>query len=268
MMNITRSAAVSGLFYPDEPQILRDTIDTLLSQSAIKEQSTQVKAIIAPHAGYQYSGLTAARVYKQLQTLRDRIQRVVLLGPSHRVAFEGMALTEADFFETPLGQIKVNKDDYPQLLAMENMFVFEQAHVAEHCIEVQLPFLQRILNNFTIIPIVVGIADPHSVSNIIESLWGGDETLFVISSDLSHYQSYESAQQTDNETSRAILDLDFNAIQPNNACGCMAVNGLLNFAHRHPLTVKLIDQCNSGDTAGDKDKVVGYGSYLFEEARC
>ena len=190
----------------------------------------------------------------------------MLLGPSHRVAFEGIALTKMTHFDTPLDKIKINKDDYPKLLAMDDVFLYEQAHSEEHCIEVQLPFLQRTLKHFTILPIVVGLAKPQSVSNVIELLWGGPETLVVISSDLSHHHNYTEAQQLDNQTSKAILDFNFSAIHPHNACGCMAINGLLKFAHRHPLTVRLINICNSGDTTGNRDKVVGYGAYSFEEA--
>jgi AmmeMemoRadiSam system protein B len=264
MENI-RPAAVSGMFYPENPDVLRDMIKQELSQAIPASITTAPKVLIVPHAGYIYSGSIAASAFVLLQPCRQLIKRVVLIGPSHRVGFNGAALSSADDFDTPLGTIPVDKDAQAKLSGIADIHVINKAHAAEHSLEVQLPFLQCILDKFAIVPIVAGDADPQLIAKIIETLWGGPETLIVISSDLSHFYQYQTAQRLDQATSQAILDLDVNAIDPQHACGCVGIRGLLTFAQRHPLEVSVLDLRNSGDTAGSKDSVVGYGAYLFTE---
>ncbi len=264
MTNI-RYPAVAGSFYPENPDILSDRIKLHLAQATLSSTPHRPKAIIAPHAGYIYSGAIAASAYQYLQAISHIINRVVLIGPSHRVGFNGLAVSSADCFKTPLGTIPIDKEAQQTLLTIDGVLLSDQAHEAEHCLEVQLPFLQTLLDNFSIVPIVAGNASPALVAQAIESLWGGAETLFVISSDLSHYHDYLSAQKLDNASTQAILNLSSNTLRSDNACGYVAVNGLLDFANKHKLRVSAIDLRNSGDTAGSKDRVVGYGAFLFEE---
>jgi len=264
-MENVRPTAVAGLFYPTDANVLSDMVNKELAQAKIPSEGHIPKALIVPHAGYIYSGEIAASAYNYLQPIRHTIKHVVIIGPSHRVAFNGLALSSADYFTTPLGNIRLDKQSQEKLSHITGVHVSDQAHATEHSLEVQLPFLQQSLDDFSIIPIVAGNASPELVAQVIETLWGGPETLIVISSDLSHYHDYQTAQQLDSMTSQAILDLNFDAIHSNNACGCIGVNGLLKFAHKHQLIPSVIDLRNSGDTAGSKDSVVGYGAYLFEE---
>lgn len=261
-MNTLRRPAVAGSFYPDRPEILRKMIWQFLNEAELT--GGVPKALIAPHAGYIYSGPIAATAYKRLMAARDRIKRVVLLGPSHRVGFEGLALSSADAFLTPLGTIPIDKDAYLLLAHLPQVFVFDQAHLREHSLEVHLPFLQEVLSDFKLVPISVGEASPETVSGVLEALWGGDETLIVISSDLSHFYDYESARTMDAATSKAIEALRPEDIGHDQACGQRPVNGLLVSAKKHHLHAKTVDLRNSGDTAGSKDEVVGYGAYVFE----
>lgn len=262
----TRPPVVAGMFYPANPDVLSDIIRQQLESAAYPATPCIPKALIVPHAGYIYSGEIAASAYQYLEPVCDTIKRVVLIGPSHRVGFNGLAMSSADYFATPFGKIPLDHKYQAKLSNIAGVIAFDQAHAEEHSIEVQLPFLQQILNEFSIVPLVAGNASPELVSQVIETLWDGPETLIVISSDLSHYHDYHTAQRLDNATSQAILKLDFAAVHSNNACGCVGINGLLKFAQKHTLTPSLIDLRNSGDTAGSKDSVVGYGAYLFEEA--
>lgn len=263
MKNI-RPAAVAGLFYPANAVALTEMIDQQLSHVS-SSQSHTPKALIVPHAGYIYSGEIAASAYHSILPLRETITRVVLIGPSHRVGFYGLALSSADYFSTPLGDIPLDKSCQQTLAIIDGVQVLDQAHSAEHSLEVQLPFLQSVLDAFTLVPIVAGDASPELVAKVIETLWGGDETLIVISSDLSHYHDYQTAKKLDNATSKAIVAANVDAIHPHNACGCVGIRGLLAFTHHHPMTISILDLRNSGDTAGSKDSVVGYGAYLLEE---
>ncbi len=261
-MNTLRKPAVAGSFYPERPEILRKMIWQFLDEAPAG--GAVPKALIAPHAGYIYSGPIAASAYKRLLSAKDRIKRVVLLGPSHRVGFEGLALSSADAFLTPLGSISIDKEAYKLIAHLPQVFVLEQAHQREHSLEVHLPFLQEVLGDFKLVPIAVGEASPQMVSEVLEALWGGDETLIVISSDLSHYYDYESARALDSATSRAIELLRPEDIGHEQACGRRPVNGLLLSAKKHHLRAKTLDLRNSGDTAGSRDEVVGYGAYVFE----
>lgn len=219
------------------------------------------KAIIVPHAGYIYSGPVAASVYARLAHLKDRISRVVLLGPCHRVAVQGAALSSMDAFATPLGNITLDHSFDGALLQLANVCASDEAHSLEHSLEVQLPFLQRVLGEFELLPIAIGDASAIEVAEILELVWGEDETLIVISSDLSHYLDYDSAKSLDADTSKAIETLNPDAISDVQACGRIAVKGLLVVAQKLGLEVQTLDLRNSGDTAGPRDQVVGYGAW-------
>jgi MEMO1 family protein len=238
----------------------------MLSQYLLDFQTeTKVpKAIIAPHAGYIYSGSVAATAYVRLKKAHDRITRVVLLGPSHRVAFKGLALSNAQSFITPLGAVMVDQEAVALIAKLPFVDYLEQAHTYEHSLEVHLPFLQEMLDDFKLVPLVTGDASPEQVSQVIDALWGGDETLIVVSSDLSHYHDYASAQRLDRATSTAIENLNYERLDFESACGRVPVSGLLKLARDKALKVTTIDLRNSGDTAGDKDRVVGYGAYIIE----
>ncbi len=256
----TRPPAVAGSFYPADPKQLRTMVDGFLN--VVRAGSGSAKAIIAPHAGYIYSGPVAASAYARLKSLRARITRVVLLGPSHRVGFEGLALSSADYYDTPLGRIPLDKHADKLLAGLPQVRVFDAAHAREHSLEVHLPFLQETLGEFTLIPLVVGDATPQEVGEVLERLWGGAETLIVISSDLSHYHDYATAQRLDRATSQAIESLRYEDIDYDAACGRNSVNGLLYVARKRGLHAHTIDLRNSGDTAGPRDRVVGYGAYV------
>ena len=264
MENI-RPPAVAGMFYPANPSVLRDMIGQDLAKATAPAVASVPKVLIVPHAGYIYSGSIAASAFMLLEPYRQIIKRVVIIGPSHRVGFNGVAISSADEFDTPLGLIPIDKKAQAKLSDIAGVHILDEAHEAEHSLEVQLPFLQTILDKFTIVPIVAGDTDPQLIAKIIETLWGGPETLIVISSDLSHFHQYQTARQLDQITTQAILDLDVSVIDSQHACGCVGIRGLLTFAQRHPLEASVLDVRNSGDTAGSKDSVVGYGAYLFSE---
>jgi MEMO1 family protein len=258
----TRPAAVANLFYPGDPEVLHSTIQHYLA--AVTPTHTAPKAIIVPHAGYIYSGPVAAHAYAQLLPIRSQITRVVLLGPCHRVAVEGLAVPSVDYFETPLGTIPLDRAAINEILQLPQVHVFDLTHAQEHSLEVQLPFLQETLDQFTIVPVVVGDASDAAVQQVIDTLWGGDETLIVISSDLSHYHDYATARAIDTATCRAIENFDADSIHYENACGRKPVNALLGSARARHMRVTTLDLHNSGDTAGDKSRVVGYGAWMFE----
>ncbi|MBL6913625.1 MAG: AmmeMemoRadiSam system protein B [Puniceicoccaceae bacterium] len=258
-MDTIRNPAVAGLFYPDDRDELASTVDSFLLDAV--GSVTAPKAIIAPHAGYQYSGPIAGSAFASVKPIADRINRVVLLGPSHRIAFTGLAVSSADAFQTPLGAIPLDRAAIDQVLPMEQVIELNQAHTLEHSLEVELPFLQVVLGKFTLVPLVVGDASFQEVAEVIDALWGGDETLIVVSSDLSHYLEYRQAQALDAKTRRAIETLQPEAIKPEQACGRIPIGGLLLSARKHGRHVTTLDMRSSGDTAGSKHKVVGYGAY-------
>ncbi len=263
-MSNTRRPAVAGMFYPGGSAALRAMVDEFMVQAAVPAGAAP-KAVIAPHAGLVYSGPIAANAYAQLAPAREQIQRIVLLGPSHRVPFRGLALSSAERFSTPLGEIPLDLEAMTLLDGLPQVRVLDQAHAQEHSLEVQLPFLQRVLGEFRLVPLVVGEASAEEVAEVIERLWGGPETRFVISSDLSHYHDYATARRMDQATSRAIEALRPEAIGYEDACGRIPVRGLLRAAQRHGLRGRILDLRNSGDTAGPRDQVVGYGAYAFDE---
>lgn len=257
---MNRRPAVAGAFYPADPVELHEMVDRYLKEA---ETDAEVpKAIIVPHAGYIYSGPVAASAYARLKKARNRISRVVLIGPSHRVAFAGLAVTRADSFITPLGAIAVDQDAVASLLALPFVDCIEQAHALEHSLEVHLPFLQETLERFNLVPIVAGDASPEQVGQVLDLLWGGEETLIVVSSDLSHYHDYATARRLDRKTSDIIEQLRYEQLSSDRACGKVPVTGLLQLLRQKSMPIELIDLRNSGDTAGDKSQVVGYGAYV------
>lgn len=263
-MAAIRAPAVAGSFYPRDPHALREMVAGLLACE--HSEAPVPKAIIAPHAGYIYSGPIAARVYAQVANGRGTITRVVLLGPSHRVPFFGLAASSATAFATPLGEVPIDVEAMQRLAALPQVKVLDQAHAWEHSLEVQLPFLQLTLEDFKLVPLVVGSANRDDVRAVLSAAWGGPETLIVVSSDLSHYHDYVTAQALDRATTQAITALRADVIDGDHACGFQPVNGLLAAARERGLQAELVDLRNSGDTAGPRDQVVGYGAYAFTEA--
>lgn len=261
-----RPSAVAGSFYPSAAADLSHTVSALLASASgsVEPNAVAPKALIVPHAGYIYSGTTAALAYAQLNSVRTVIRRVVLLGPAHRVPVRGLVLAGSERFATPLGMVDVDQDAVAALGGLKQVATHPAAHALEHSLEVQLPFLQAVLDDFKLVPLVVGDATTAEVAEVLERLWGGPETLIVISSDLSHFLPYHVAQSMDRETAQHIVALDC-TITHAQACGGTPVNGLLLAALRHDLQPQLLGLCNSGDTAGDRDRVVGYGAFAFRE---
>jgi len=260
--NTIRPAVVAGQFYPANSAELKLMVECYLND--VQDTPPPSKAIIVPHAGLIYSGPIAAIAYASLQSVREEITRVVLLGPSHRISLKGLALSSADYYETPLGKIEIDQDSCDSIRNLPQVTVADVAHALEHSLEVHLPFLQLVLDYFKLIPIVVGEASPEDVAEVIETLWGHDNTLVIVSSDLSHYHDYETAKQLDLSTSKAIENLQLESIGPQQACGCIPMRGLLQLARNKKLNVKTLDLRNSGDTAGARDSVVGYGAYSVD----
>jgi MEMO1 family protein len=264
LMTTTRPAAVADAFYPGDASALKATVQALLER--VNERGPAPKALIAPHAGYVYSGPIAASVYARLRDAHATIRRVVLLGPSHQVALRGLAVPSVDAFETPLGRIAIDTKARARIAGLTQVSVDDAPHAREHSLEVQLPFLQDVLDDFVLLPLSVGQATADEVAEVIEALWGGEETLIVISSDLSHYHDYDTARRMDTQTSSAIERLCIQDIGREAACGRVPIYGLLTLAQRRGLTAKTVDLRNSGDTAGPRDRVVGYGAYVFTPA--
>ena len=249
-----RLPAVAGSFYPADPDELRRELDAAFAGAVPPDPDRPVpKAIVVPHAGFVYSGPVAASAYLRLAPARDTITRVVLLGPSHRVYVEGLAASGADEWATPLGRVAVERPD--------GIEVHDDAHAPEHSLEVQLPFLQRTLGEFTLVPLVVGRATAPEVAAVLDRLWGGPETLVVVSTDLSHYHDWDTATALDRATAARVLARDHARIDDRDACGAYPLRGLLRAATTRDLDVRLLDLRNSGDTAGPRDRVVGYGAF-------
>ena len=261
-MSTSRPAAVAGYFYPGEGKALADTVSRLLGEA---QSGPPPKAIVAPHAGYAYSGPIAASAYARLKPLAGRISRVVLLGPAHRVPVRGLATPGVTAFATPLGSVALDEEALQGIADLPQVVASPAAHAAEHSLEVHLPFLQTVLGDFKLVPLAVGDASREEVAEVLERLWGGAETLVVVSSDLSHYLPYEAAQRVDGATAKAILGLDAQ-LSHEQACGATPLNGLLAMARRRGLVAEMLDLRNSGDTAGDRSRVVGYGAFAFFES--
>ncbi len=264
-MGRIRPPAVAGSFYPDDPAVLTAVVEGLLAEAGEETGIEPPKAIIAPHAGYIYSGAVAARAYGALRPLAGRISRAVLLGPAHYVALRGIAAPAAVAFETPLGRLQVDREAIRTIADLPQVEIAEEPHEPEHSLEVQLPFLQVVLGAVAIVPLAVGATRAAEVAQVLERLWGGGETIVVISSDLSHYHAYETARRLDAATAAAIEALDAADLGPEDACGHLPIAGLVAEAKRRALGVTRLDLRNSGDTAGPRGRVVGYGAWAFRE---
>jgi AmmeMemoRadiSam system protein B len=258
-----RPPAVAGRFYPGTAGQLDASVKSLLS--AATPQGPAPKGIIAPHAGYVYSGPIAATAYASVRTRAAQIEKVILLGPAHRVALDGLALPAADRFATPLGEVEIDAALAAAVLELPQVIRSEQAHALEHSLEVHVPFLQALLPRFTLLPLVVGDASPAEVAQVLERVWGGPETLIVVSSDLSHYHSYADARRIDEATVAWISSTDAPGLDPRRACGARCIDGLIEYGRHHPLDLELLDLRNSGDTAGTRDQVVGYAAFAIRE---
>jgi AmmeMemoRadiSam system protein B len=260
-MSKVRAPAVAGMFYPAEPHVLRRAVQEYLRAAA---PGPAPKALVVPHAGYEYSGPVAGSGYALLAAARERIRRVLLLGPAHRVPVLGLALPEAHALATPLGEVPVDHQAAAQLAELPQVERSDRAHALEHSLEVQLPFLQETLTAFAVVPLVVGDALVEEVEQVIDAAWGGEETLVVVSSDLSHYHDYAAARRLDQAAAEAIAQLRDEDLRRDQACGCLPVRGLLRSVRRHRLSGRTVDLRSSGDTAGPRDQVVGYGAFAFD----
>ena len=268
-----RPPAVASLFYPGEAAELKQNLREMLDEASEAEDPNEdlpagqhLRALIVPHAGYVYSGSTAALAYHLLRKNRDDFHRILLLGPAHRVWLEGITFPGTDAFETPLGRIPLAKQQIRELLRFPEVQLRDDAHQDEHCLEVQLPFLQEILNEFELIPAVVGEISPDSLSGLLENLLEDPQNLLLLSTDLSHFHSYSEAQAIDQKTAEAIESFEDEKILPEQACGAHPLRGLLRHARIQGWKIQRLGLCNSGDTAGSKDRVVGYGAWALSES--
>ncbi len=257
-----RPAAVAGSFYPSSPDAVRTAIRQAFADAVVPATDAAVpKALVVPHAGYVYSGAIAASAYARIMPARSTIRRVVLLGPSHRAYVRGLAVPSVDAFLTPLGAVPIDASGRDVALELPGVRVDDRAHADEHSLEVQLPFLQSVLDDFTLLPFSVGDATPDEVAAVLEACWGGPETLVVISTDLSHYHRYDEATRLDARTAAAIVACRPGAIDDHDACGAYPLRGLLQVVAEYGYSVEQLDLRNSGDTAGDHHRVVGYGAF-------
>jgi len=267
-MVYVRPSAVSGLFYPDTGQEISDFFSGCENHYLLKSTLSNPipRALILPHAGYSYSGCVAYDGYQYWQSAKDKIKTVVVIGPAHRVAFEGVATVGVDFLETPLGLAEVDSDLRNRVMTNGLVTISDEAHASEHSIEVHLPFIQSLLPNAKVLPLLDGMVSAEKVNQIIESLWDDSGVYFVISSDLSHFHSYEEAKVLDKQTADLIESGDWQELNGNRACGYIGIQGLLKMQGSHSLKLEQVRLINSGDTAGDKQRVVGYGSWaVFEQ---
>ena len=258
-LSSVRKPAAAGRFYPADADELRSLVREYVA--AARPHGDAPKAIIVPHAGYPYSGPVAGSGYAQIAGHRGTVKRVVLLGPAHFVPVRGLAVPSVEAFATPLGDVPLDRAAIADLLLLPQVEVLDEAHAREHSLEVHLPFLQETLGDFTLVPIAVGEATADEVADVIERLWGGPETLFVISSDLSHFHEYDSAAELDRETSQLIESLQYEKLRGTRACGFKPIGGILKVARERGMKVEILDVRSSGDTAGPRDRVVGYGAY-------
>lgn len=259
-----RPPAVAGLFYSGDPAQLRDSVSEYLAQ-APTITAPSPKALIVPHAGYIYSGATAAAAYARIAHRRRQIRRIVLIGPSHRVYLRGMAVPAAEAFETPLGIVPLDRELKARALTQEPVVESDAPHASEHSLEVQLPFLQTLLDGFTLLPVALGSASPQHVASLLAEVWGNEETLVLVSSDLSHYLPYDEAQAADAATID-VIQRNEPALSGEQACGYVGINGLTYLARQRGARIEEITHCNSGDTAGDRRRVVGYGAFALHES--
>lgn len=263
MTKALRQPAVAGTFYPENPTALQQMVDAFLAKA--RRFEPQPKALLVPHAGYVYSGAIAAQAYASLEHYQQGIKKIVLLGPAHTLYFKGIAYDPVDAFLTPLGEVPQSQDLLNQIKELPMVVSLAEAHEREHCLEVQLPFCQREFSDFEILPLVVGDCPEEAVVTLLDKIWGGQETLIIISSDLSHYLPYYQAVEMDNRTCLHIDTLEGDSLQHESACGYFPLRGFLAYARQRGLYARLLEKCNSGDTAGEKSRVVGYAAYHFYE---
>ena len=262
-MTLVRPAAVAGYFYPDDPAELAAMVDGYLAAVPVPRDDAPPVALIVPHAGYVYSGPVAATAYARLAAWRDRIERVVVVGPPHRVPVRGLALSGADAWDTPLGRIPVDAGARRSLLARPDVYVDDRAHAPEHSLEVHLPFLQRVLGDgWSLLPVIAAGDDAATLADALEPVWGTPGTVVIVSTDLSHYHPQREARVIDGSTAEAIVAARWEVLDGERACGAAGVRAALELTRRHDEHVHLLDLRNSGDTAGSTDRVVGYGSFL------
>jgi MEMO1 family protein len=259
---VIRPSAVAGQFYPRNPDRLRKQVSDLLDNVAMPIKNIP-EALIAPHAGYVYSGATAAAAFATLRNGAHTITRVVLIGPAHYVHVRGIAAPTVDAFETPLGRVPVDTSALDAIAGLPFVIQDDLAHAPEHALEVELPFLQTLLVSFRVVPLLVGDVTPEEIAQVLLQLWDRPGTLIVVSTDLSHYHDYETAQRLDAATAAAIEHGDWASLGPHQACGSQAIAGLLLETGRRGLKIRRLSLCNSGDTAGARDRVVGYGAWTF-----
>jgi MEMO1 family protein len=259
-----RPPAVAGTFYPGEPDRLRGEVGGLL-EGVPPSPALRPKALIAPHAGYSYSGRVAAAAFATLRSISERVRRVIVIGPAHYVRFRGIAVPSSEAFTTPLGRVPIDGEAIADLIERGLSVLSDAPHAPEHALEVELPFLQLCLDDFALVPLVVGDTSPTQVAAVLDRLWGEEETLIVVSSDLSHFHPYEVARRRDAATAEAIERGDWTTLGPGDACGFLPVAGLLIEAGRRGLNATRLALCNSGDTAGPRSEVVGYGAWAFPE---
>jgi MEMO1 family protein len=257
----TRPPAVAGMFYSDKPQELATAVRSYVAEATPPELKTPPKAVVAPHAGYIYSGPIAGTAYAALAARGKDVERVVLIGPSHRVAFPGLAASGAAAFETPLGPMQVDREAVARVTGEGWAREFERAHESEHSLEVQLPFLKQVCPNARIVPLLAGDYEWRPVERALDLLWGGDETVIIVSSDLSHYHDYATAQNLDADTAKTLERLGAGQVDHEQACGATCINGLLSVVASKGLGCTTLDLRNSGDTAGPRNRVVGYGAF-------
>ena len=272
-MTIIRPPAVAGTFYPADADILRSEIDGLMDAALHSDAvsgDVSPKAIIVPHAGLMFSGSLAALGFATVRALKDTIKRIVSIGPAHRMAFQGIALARADQFATPLGNMRCDLPALQSALALPHVQMLDDAHTLEHGLEIELPFIQRLFGedaDIGIVPLLVSRCSPRQVHEVIEKLWGGPETLIVISSDLSHFHDYDTAKRMDNRTRAMIENFDAENIDTNDACGALPVAGMLIAARNRGMKIKTLGMRNSGDVTGDKSRVVGYGAWAVYDGK-
>jgi AmmeMemoRadiSam system protein B len=260
-----REPAVAGYFYPADPAELRETVDSLLAK-AIVDRPTHSHTYIVPHAGYMYSGGVAAAAYADLQRQARQQRKVIVIGPSHRVYLRGIAISQSEVFRTPLGDIPVDTQRKRRLVKRGDVILSDAPHAYEHSLEVQLPFLQRLFTDFELLPLVVGDASAEHIASVLNDVFDESETLLLASSDLSHYLSYADAQRKDADTNIRILRFA-NDLSGEDACGAVALNGVLRFAKSRKAAIVELRRLNSGDTSGDRSRVVGYGAYAIHDDR-
>jgi AmmeMemoRadiSam system protein B len=259
----TRAPAFAGMFYSDKPQELAAAVKTYVAEAAPPATPTPPKAVVVPHAGYIYSGPIAGTAYASLASRGGQVERIILLGPSHRVAFAGVATSGADTFATPIGPVAVDREAVASLIQARLAREFEPAHENEHSLEVQLPFLKQLFPAARVVPLLAGDDDWQAAERILATLWGGDETVIVVSSDLSHYHDYATAQKLDAGTAQTMERLAAGQVDHEQACGATGVNALLALVAQKGLACTTLDLRNSGDTAGPKNRVVGYGAFAI-----